>query len=247
MGNWEVDFNCDVGEGVGNEAQLFPFISSCNIACGGHAGDESTMDSIIKLAMTHHIKIGAHPSYPDKANFGRKVLDISPSDLKRSLKAQLATFAKIVNELGANVNHIKPHGALYNQIAKDEELAKLFLEVVQESGLPQRIYALPNSKVALLAKRYGIEVFYEAFADRNYNDDGSLVSRTRINALISAPSDVLQHILPMIQKGEVVTLSKKHLKIRADTICVHGDTPTALEILQYLSVELPKHHILLNK
>ncbi|MEO0902096.1 MAG: LamB/YcsF family protein, partial [Bacteroidota bacterium] len=130
---------------------------------------------------------------------------------------------------------------------KDEGLAALFLEVVQESELPQRIYAQPNSEVANLAKTLGIEVFFEAFADRNYNEDGSLVSRTQKNALISNPEQVLQHILPIIQKGEVVALSGKAIQIKADTICVHGDTPTALQILEYLSKELRKHNVVLSK
>ena len=247
MDKWSVDFNCDVGEGIGNEAELFQFISSCNIACGGHAGDEISIRDIIKLAKTHNVKIGAHPSYPDKANFGRKVMEIPPKALKRSLSEQLATFYKISNELNATVNHIKPHGALYNIIAKDEGLAALFLEVVQESELPQRIYAQPNSVVANLAETLGIEVFFEAFADRNYNEDGSLVSRTHKDALISKPERVLQHILPIIQKGEVVTLLGKAIEIQADTICVHGDTPTALQILEYLSKELRQHNVVLSK
>ncbi|MEM9076051.1 MAG: 5-oxoprolinase subunit PxpA [Bacteroidota bacterium] len=247
MEKWPVDFNCDVGEGIGNEAELFPFISSCNIACGGHAGDETSIRDIIRLANTHDVKIGAHPSYPDKENFGRKVMDIANNRLKQSLSMQLSIFHKISKELDIMVHHIKAHGALYNKIAKDIDLAALFLEVVQQSDLPQRIYAQPGSEVARLAIARGIEVCYEAFADRNYNEDGSLVSRTHENALISKPEHVLKHILPIIQKGKVATVSGKIIKMRTDTICVHGDTPTALQILEYLSKELRKHNVVLSK
>ncbi|MEM9362229.1 MAG: 5-oxoprolinase subunit PxpA [Bacteroidota bacterium] len=247
MKKWHVDFNCDVGEGIGNEAQLFPFISSCNIACGGHAGNTTTISDILKLAMANNVKIGAHPSYPDKANFGRKVMEISNEELRHSLSKQLATFYRISNELEAKVHHIKPHGALYNIIAKDQGLAALFLQVVEESNLPQRIYAQPDAVVAHLAKIRGIDVCYEAFADRNYNEDGSLVSRAQKDALISEPKHVLQHILPIIQKGEVVTLSGNTIQMQVDTICVHGDTPTALQILEYLSKELRKHNVVLSK
>ncbi|WP_422860073.1 5-oxoprolinase subunit PxpA [Flagellimonas sp. S174] len=247
MKKWYVDLNCDVGEGIGNEAQLFPHISSCNIACGGHAGESSSIFEIIGLAKRHTVKIGAHPSYPDKLNFGRKVMDISKDALRNSLSEQLSMFGKIAKQQEIPVNHIKPHGALYNQIAKDAELAKLFLEVVNESDLTKKIYALSGSQVALLAKTFKIEVCCEAFADRNYNSDGTLVPRTHKDALISKPGKVLQHVLPMIQNREIRTLSGETLRIQVDTICVHGDTPSALQILQYLSKELPKHNIVLSK
>ena len=242
-----VDFNCDVGEGVNNEALLFPFISSCNVACGGHVGNEASMNETIQRAISHNVKVGAHPSYPDTKNFGRKVMDISASELRNSIREQLTTFQKISTKLGATVFHIKPHGALYNQMAKDADLAYLFLEVIKESGLPQRIYASFGSEIARLAEKRGVDVLYEAFADRNYLDDGSLVPRKLEDALISEPSQVLKHVLTMVKNGEVITLSGKRIKIKADTICVHGDTPTALEILQYLSSELPKQHIALRK
>ena len=247
MEKYLVDFNCDVGEGVDNEAQLFPFISSCNVACGGHFGDEASMVETIQRAMAHNVKIGAHPSYPDTKNFGRKVMDISASELRNSILEQLTAFQKVATKLGASVFHVKPHGALYNQMAKDANLAYLFLEVIKESGLPQRIYASFGSKIARLAEKSGVDVLYEAFADRNYQEDGSLVPRNFKDALISEPSQVLKHVLAMIKKGEVITLSRKRVRIKADTICVHGDTPTAFEILQYLSSELPKQHIALRK
>ncbi|WP_435622551.1 5-oxoprolinase subunit PxpA [Flagellimonas sp.] len=242
-----VDFNCDVGEGIGNEAQLFLYISSCNIACGGHVGDEISMIETIKMAMHHEVKVGAHPSYPDKENFGRKVMPISADKLRESLLGQLTTFQRVATRLGAVVFHIKPHGALYNQMASDSDLAILFLEVIKESGLPRRIYAQYGSQIASLAEKNGVEVLYEAFADRNYLDDGSLVPRSNTDALISEPSQVLKHVLTMIKEGEVIALSQNRIKIKADTICIHGDTPTALEILQYLSSELPKYHIALRK
>ncbi len=247
MMKWDIDINCDVGEGVGNEKELFPLISSCNIACGGHTGNVESISEVIQLAKEYNVKIGAHPSYPDKSNFGRKVMDISDGALKESLIEQLSAFKKVAEELEVSVFHIKPHGALYNQIAKDRHLAQLFIEVVKESGLPQRIYTPFGSKMESMADEHNVEVRYEAFADRNYNKDGSLVSRSDANALISEPEKVLEHILPMIKSGTITTISKEKIETKADTICIHGDTPTALKILQYISQELPKHQITLRK
>ncbi|MEM0933475.1 MAG: 5-oxoprolinase subunit PxpA [Bacteroidota bacterium] len=247
MEPWYIDINCDLGEGIGNEAQILPLISSCSIACGGHAGNKDTLFEIMRLAKEHGVQVGAHPSYPDKVNFGRKTMDISFHDLKKSLHQQLHLFQAVSEELNVPVSHIKPHGALYNQVAKDESLALFFLEVVKNTGLCKRIYAPYGSVIADLAAKEGIAVSFETFGDRNYTEDGNLVSRTNPNALILQPKRVLQHILPMIKKGALFTMFQKKIETRTDTICIHGDTETALKILLYLSKELPKHNVLLNK
>ncbi|MBS9464151.1 5-oxoprolinase subunit PxpA [Flagellimonas sp. 389] len=247
MEGWTIDINCDVGEGIGNEKSLMPLISSCNIACGGHAGDIKSMIKTVKLADSHNVKVGAHPSYPDKTNFGRKVMKISNSELKQSIIDQLAIFNEILQKEDVELHHIKAHGALYNQLAKDSVLAKLYLEAVSEHKNQVYLYVPFKSVIAEIAEENGFRVMYEAFGDRNYNDDLSLVSRKLKTALIQEPETVLEHILPIVKQKKVITLNGEEIKIKVDTICIHGDTPTALEILMYLSTELPSYKVQLQK
>ena len=247
MKQWNVDINCDVGEGIGNEAHIFPLITSCNIACDGHAGDMESMRAMIKLAKQHQVKIGAHPSYPDRANFGRKMVEIADFDLKNSLLHQLSEFNKVLDEENATLHHIKPHGALYNEAARNENLAELVLSVINEFGSTQTIYAPFGSCIAQRASEFGVKVIFEVFGDRNYNDDGSLLSRQKNESLIQEPKAVLEHILPMIKYDRVKTLQGNEIPTKAETICIHGDTSSALEILTYLSHEFPKHQLLLRE
>ena len=247
MDEWHIDINCDVGEGVGNEAELFPHISSCNIACGGHAGDMDSMANVIRLAKHNHVKIGAHPSYPDRPNFGREVMDIPASKLMQSIKAQLNNFCGILERENGQLHHIKAHGALYNQTAKDLGLANMYLEAVEDYKSVAPLYVPFGSVIAKVALNKGFQLWYEAFADRNYNDDLSLVSRKQGNALIQEPKKVLEHILPIIKEEQVVGIMGNKIRIKAKTFCVHGDTASALEILVYLTQELPKHRVRLLK
>ncbi|MEW2922197.1 5-oxoprolinase subunit PxpA [Muricauda sp. ANG21] len=238
-----IDINCDVGEGVGNEAEILPFISSCNIACGGHAGDTVTMLQIVQMAKQHKVKIGAHPSYPDRENFGREVMDISKHELHQSIQEQVKTFESVLEREQSELHHIKAHGALYNQTAKDKDLAKTYLNAIQEYKTRSVLYVPFSSAIAQVALQQGFQVWYEAFGDRNYNSDLSLVNRKQDNALIQDPEQVLQHILPIIKEGHVKTTSGKLVKIETKTLCIHGDTPSALKILTYLSQELSKHKV----
>ncbi len=242
----QIDLNSDVGEGVGNETELMPLISSCNIACGGHAGDENTMSETIGLALKYHVKIGAHPSYPDRLNFGRKVMDISSQDLISSIKKQLTSFLNLLKKEGGELHHIKPHGALYNVIAKDEDLANTFLDAVEDlKEVP--IYVPYLSKMHKVAIKRGFRFYLEAFADRNYHADLRLVSRVDKNALINEPKMVLEHVLNMAKNGQVKTMDGEFIKIMAHTFCVHGDTPSALKILMYLHQELPNYNIQIKR
>ncbi|MFD2586690.1 5-oxoprolinase subunit PxpA [Croceitalea marina] len=242
-----IDINCDVGEGIGNEPILLPLISSCNIACGGHAGNEKTISEIVKLAKKYRVKVGAHPSYPDKENFGRKVIDIADEGLKISIRKQIYTFLKVAESEQAKMNHIKPHGALYNELMTDLPLALTFLEAIKGFKNNTFLYVPYNSVVAKEALSQGFKIKYEAFCDRNYNDDLTLVSRKEKNALITSPKSVLNHILRLIEDKSVKTISGSFKRIKADTFCVHGDTPEAIEILTYLSNELPKKSIEIGK
>ncbi|MEP2280757.1 5-oxoprolinase subunit PxpA [Maribacter sp.] len=238
-----IDINCDVGEGVGNEKDLFPMISSCNIACGGHAGSKEIIQICLELAKKHQVKVGAHPSYPDSQNFGRVSMLIPNDELISSIQTQLELFESVREKMNIPLHHIKPHGALYNDIAKNEHLAETFLSAIAPYKNSALLYVPFNSVIHKLATNIGFKVLVEAFADRNYNDDLSLVSRKEKDALITSGEEVLNHILCMYNDKVVKTITGKNANIKADTYCIHGDTPTALQILAYLSNELPHHNL----
>lgn len=231
----KIDINCDVGEGVNNEERLLPFIQSCNIACGGHAGDEQLMRKIVKLALIYKVKIGAHPSYPDKENFGRKSINVSSNDLKLSIQKQLDTLNTIIKGEGGILHHIKPHGALYNDIAKNEELSLVFLEAIFNFKNFTKLVVPFNSIIAKNALKQGFSIIDEGFADRNYNDDLSLVSRNEKNAVLTDIIEIEKHVKGMLFNDEVTTISGKKTTIKAATFCVHSDTENAVEIVQKLS------------
>lgn len=244
---WIIDINCDVGEGLQNEARLFPFISSCNLACGGHAGDAETMNEVIRLAVKHQIKIGAHPSYPDREHFGRKSMLLPSEKFKASISKQLDHLDTLIIDHGASLHHIKAHGALYNDLGKDQELAKTYLECILPYKDKISLYVSFGSVIAGEALKMGFKITYEAFGDRNYEKDLSLVPRSQANALITDPKLVLKHLLLMIKKGVVRVPEGDLVPIVANTFCIHGDTVSAYEILMYLSEELPKQHIHLEE
>jgi len=229
-----IDLNCDLGEGLGNEHLLMPLISSCNIACGGHAGSVETIDNVIQLAKNHHVKIGAHPSFPDKENFGRKVMDISNDELQQSLEDQLQLFKERANLLNAEIHHVKPHGALYNLIAVNQEKAEIVVKAIQSVFNEIRIYVPYNSVIEKVAQENGLEIVYEAFADRNYNNDLTLVSRSFPYAVITDKEEVVVHVKRMALQSEVKTVQDVIEPIKAQTFCVHGDNKKALDILEYL-------------
>jgi len=238
-----IDINADVGEGLGNEALLMPYLSSCNIACGGHAGDAETMAEVVRLAKSLKVKIGAHPSFPDKANFGREVMEMSSADLYGSLKSQIRNLQQILHTENAQLHHIKPHGALYNLAAKDEKTAKIIIEMVKSIAMPIQLYVPYNSVIAKLAEQEKISITFEAFADRNYEENLSLVSRKKEGAILHENSKILNHILGMIHREKVTAINGVEVSIKASTFCVHGDTKNALEILEFLTKELPKYNV----
>lgn len=242
----KIDINCDVGEGIENEHLLMPHISSCNIACGGHFGTATTIDKTIQLAKEHQLKIGAHPSFPDKENFGRKLLVISDDDLKTSIQNQLDLFLKRLSFFDEKLHHIKPHGALYNFIAIDEKLAILFIQIIKKYMKDVFLYVPYNSVIELVALQNNINIKYEAFADRNYRDDLTLVSRTSENALITDEKEVFRHVLNMIKTGKVKTISTSEKVIKVDTFCFHGDTENASEIVKYVSENLKKEGFIIE-
>ncbi len=243
MKNFRIDINCDVGEGIGNEAQLLPLISSCTIACGGHAGDLKTMSEVLLLAKQYRVKVGAHPSYPDKENFGRVSMPISEDDLIATIQDQIESFVKIVEREHMNMHHIKPHGALYNDIAKDLVLARIFLKAIARYKESVYIYVPYASVIEKEALKQGFRIKREAFVDRNYNADLSLVSRKLANAVLEDPRSVLDHLLLMVKEKQMQAVNGDMIHMDADTFCIHGDTSSALQILTYLSKQLPTQNI----
>ena len=229
-----IDINCDLGEGFNNEHIIMPLISSCNISCGAHAGSLEIMDKVIQLALKHKVKIGAHPSFPDRDNFGRNVLDISNSDLQKSLEDQLTIFKDRALLQNATIHHVKPHGALYNLIAINSEKASVVIAAIQHVFESVKLYVPYQSRIEEIAIQSGLEIVYEAFADRRYNEDLSLVSRTFSNALIKDKQEVLKQVQKIANKQLVTTVNFHEKKIKASTFCVHGDTKNAIEILEYL-------------
>lgn len=243
----KIDLNCDVGEGTLWESDFFPYISSCNIACGGHYGDNRTMKSTIALAKKNNVKIGAHPSYPDRENFGRISISISDENFSQSMISQMDNFEAIMAKEQARLHHIKPHGALYNDIAKDEYLARVFLKSIYKYKTTTYLYVPYASVISKLAIDQGFKIKYEVFIDRNYNSDYSLVSRKMPNAIKDSKVEILKHILRIMNKRTIKTVMGSELSVRADTFCLHGDNPNAMEVLKYLSRELPKHNITIQK
>ncbi len=237
-----MNINCDVGEGFELEEKIMPYIQSCNIACGGHTGNSKTMRKAVELAMKCNVKIGAHPSYPDKENFGRKTISLGASQFKESIQKQINSLVKILDKQNCTLNHIKPHGSLYNDIAKNHELSLHFLDAIEPYKSMTKLYVPYASIIAKNAKKRGLSIVYEAFADRNYNPDLTLVSRTNPDSLITNSEEVLRHVLNMISLGTVQTILKTDESIKASTFCVHIDTPNSLSIVKNLHKYFSQKH-----
>lgn len=242
-----IDINCDVGEGVGNEAGIFPYITTCNIACGGHAGDPETMERVVGLAAEHSLRIGAHPSYPDKENFGRKSMVLPAAQLKDSIRSQIASLQSVMDKEGLALHHIKAHGALYNDLSTDPGLGEIFLEAVAEYREECLLFIPYGSSMARWATDKGFNHQIEAFADRAYLSDYQLAPRSMEKAVLDDPQQVSEHLTRMVKDNEVMTIDGQRIPMHASTYCIHGDTPSALQILMYLSQELPRHGIYLKK
>ena len=241
--NYIVDINCDVGEGLGNEKDLMPYISSCSIACGEHAGDEKTISEVVKLALNHRVKIGAHPSFPDKENFGREIMDMSPDALQLSLEAQINLVKYNTELFGGKLHHIKAHGALYNLSAVNEEIAQLLINAIKSTAEDVFLYVPYNSAIQKLAIKNGLNIKLEAFADRNYNSDLTLVSRKNKNAVITNKEKLTQHLLKMITEQKLISIDGVEVEIIANTFCIHGDNPNVKNLLKFMHKKLHKNGI----
>ncbi|MDB5222064.1 MAG: LamB/YcsF family protein [Chitinophagaceae bacterium] len=231
----QCDLNCDMGEGIGNDELIMPYITSANIACGYHAGNEETMKQTIVLAKKYNVNIGAHPSFPDRENFGRTEIKISPQEVYELVTNQINVLQRIAADNNALLHHVKPHGALYNMAAKDKALAKAIANAIKGCNENLILYGLSGSYLISEAKAIGLKTANEVFVDRTYQDDGSLTPRSQFNALIQNADDAIHQVLMMVKEGKVKTISGKDIPIIAETICIHGDGEHAVEFAKALN------------
>jgi UPF0271 protein len=238
-----IDLNCDMGEGIGADASIMPYISSANIACGYHAGDEETMRKTIELAIKYKVAIGAHPSFPDRENFGRKEMQLSPSAIYELVIKQIDILHAIALSCGAGLHHVKPHGALYNVAAKDTEIAKAIAQAVKDCDKNLFLVGLSGSYSISEAKRIGLKTLSEVFADRTYMEDGNLTPRSHPNALIEETEKAVQQVLQIIKEKTVTTVSGKVIPIIAESVCIHGDGRQAVAFAKRIHAALQKEHI----
>ena len=234
MDSKRININCDLGEGMANDSLIMPHIQSCTIACGGHAGDRESIRKTIQLAQKHKIKIGVHPSYPDRKSFGRKTMDISVEELEKSLREQLDVFFEVSNEEGADIHHLKLHGALYNDAANDEILARLVVDILRDYPI-LKLYAPFRSQLSNVASE-GIEIVPEGFVDRRYEADLSLRSRSQEDAVIKNSAEAIQQLQQMLQG--TIQVNQEIMELEAKTYCIHGDNPNVLAILKAIQKEL---------
>jgi UPF0271 protein len=230
-----IDLNCDMGElpeaiADGTQEALMRSITSANVACGGHAGDETTMRTTVEQALRHNVAVGAHPGYPDRANFGRLELKMSPQEVAAAVFAQVQAFADAAKARGAPVVHVKPHGALYNQAVKNRDLARAIADGVARWNRDVVLVGLAGSPMLDVFREAGFTVAAEAFADRRYEPDGTLRSRKLDDALIRDPAQAAEQALRMVERGTVIASDGSEVPVAAQTICIHGDTPGSVQI-----------------
>lgn len=229
----KIQLNADVGEGMTNDAELMSFLMYANIACGGHTGSLESVKKTITLAQKLAVKVGAHPSYPDKVNFGRQSLTMSLKDLEQSINEQIDLFLQAARELNVSMHHIKLHGALYNDVFKDPNKTNWFLNFISKKYKEVKIFA-PFSAKDFIDQNFSKSVIFEAFADRNYNDQLQLVSRLEPNALIESASVAFEHVRQLFIENKLITTKGNEHNVYADTFCLHGDNPNALAIAKEL-------------
>jgi UPF0271 protein len=238
-----VDLNADLGEGCGADAELLTLVSSANIACGFHAGDAQTMLESVRKALKNGVAIGAHPSFPDRENFGRTAMSLPPETVYAQMLYQIGALATIVRAEGGQLRHVKPHGMLYNQAAKDAVLADAIARAVHAVDSNLILVGLAGSELIRAGERYGLATREEVFADRGYRADGSLVPRSEPGALIDDEEQALSQTLEMVRHGKVKSISGEWASVRAQTVCLHGDGEHALEFARRLRTEFELNNI----
>ena len=245
---FSVDLNCDMGESfgawrMGNDAELMDYVSSVNIACGFHAGDATTMRRTVETAVKKGVAIGAHPGYPDLQGFGRREMSLSNDEAVDIVLYQISALKGICEAAGVRLNHVKPHGALYNRAAKDAALANAIASAVKALDPDFVLYGLSGSAMISEAEKVGLKTASEVFADRRYSPDGTLVPRTQPNALIDDIDTACEQVLQMVRSQTATAADGSSVVIKADTICIHGDGPHALEFARVIKDVLGKNEI----
>jgi UPF0271 protein len=224
-----IDLNCDIGEGFENDEPIMPYISSANIACGFHAGDDYMMKKTMELCLQNNVAIGAHPGYADKENFGRNEQNLAFDEIYKLTTEQLYIFKKNIDSFTAKIHHVKPHGALYNQAAKDKFIAAAIAKAVFDIDSSLIIYGLSGSHLIKEAQKLGLRTASEVFADRTYQDDGSLTDRKQNNAMITDAKVSLDQVIKLVYEQKVTSVNNVSVPIKAETICLHGDGDHAVE------------------
>ncbi len=239
----EVDLNADLGEGCGSDAALLQLVSSANIACGFHAGDAQTMVACVREALKNGVAVGAHPSFPDRENFGRTAMTLPPETVYAQVLYQIGALEAIVRAEGGRLRHVKPHGMLYNQAAKEPALADAIARAVHAAGPELILVGLAGSELIRAGARYGLQTREEVFADRGYQADGSLVPRSQPGALITDEQQSLAQTLEMVQHGRVKSITGEWATVNAQSVCIHGDGEHALAFARRLRDEFAAQHI----
>ncbi|MDP0489032.1 MAG: 5-oxoprolinase subunit PxpA [Fusobacterium sp. JB020] len=244
----KIDLNCDLGESfgvykIGMDEEVLKYISSANVACGWHAGDSVVMGKTVELAKKNNVAVGAHPGFPDLVGFGRRTLNVSPKELKSYVKYQVGALLAFTKSEGLKMQHVKPHGAMYNMAAKDYNLALAIAEAIKEVDDSLILMGLANSEMIRAGKDVGIKVANEVFADRAYNDDGTLVSRALEGAVIHDKDLAISRVIRMVKEGKVESINGKDIDLVPQSICIHGDNPEALEFAKNIREALVKEGI----
>jgi UPF0271 protein len=247
----EININCDLGEkskfhSIENDPELLNIVNSANIACGYHAGDEETMNMVIKISKSNGVSIGAHPSFNDPENFGRKKINLSSSEITKLITAQYVILQKIAQKHGENVTHIKPHGALNNMACEDFDLANTIAKSINNID-KKIIFLVPTgSQMEIAAKKLNMKIACEIFADRNYEDDGNLVSRSKDHALITDPNMAKKHVLTMVKNQALNCFSGKQIPCEIDSVCIHGDNERSLATAKSIKENLMSNGLILK-
>jgi len=241
----QVDLNCDLGESfgayhLGNDEAILPFFTSANIACGFHAGDPAIMKKTVHLALENKVAIGAHPGFPDLVGFGRRNLAISPTEAYDLVVYQIGALWAFVQAAGGVLHHVKPHGALYNMAAQNKDLAEAIAEAIYKVDARMILYGLANSELILAGQKIGLKVAQEVFADRTYQPNGTLTPRHLPQALILDPAEAVKQVIRMITQNKVLSQTGEAIPIQADTVCIHGDGPHALNFATHLHQALTR-------
>jgi UPF0271 protein len=247
----KIDLNCDMGEMPeairdGSQEAFMQWITSANIACGGHAGDADSMRATIEQALRHNIAVGAHPGYPDRANFGRLELNLPPDTVAEFVLGQIAALAAVAKTYGATLKHVKAHGALYNQAVRDRTLARAIADGAARFSREIVLVGLAGSAALDVFREAGFRVAAEAFADRRYEPDGTLCSRRLLDSLITDPDEAARQALGIARDGKVIASDGSEIPIAADTICIHGDTPGAAKIAEAVARALREGGVVLR-